>query len=455
MCGVCGVYGHADASNLVYLGLYALQHRGQESAGIVSSDGENLERIAKMGWVQHVFEKTNFQQELPGNLAIGHVRYSTAGSSTIENAQPIVIQHKGKKIAIAHNGNIVNADVIRNELEESGSILQTNSDTEVLLHLIVKSKEKRLEDKVIDGLTQLRGDYTKPKGAATLLIMDENQIMGYRDPNGFRPLSIGTVNGGFILTSETCVFNLLNGNFIKDIDPGQLVVIDKEGPRDININSAAKIEQTKCIFEYDYFARPDSILWGKNVASFRKELGRELAREAPAKADIVIPVPDSGIYAALGFSMESGIEYDQGLMRNHYVGRTFIEPKNGIRDFGAKVKLSPIRDILEGRRVVVVDDSIVRGNTSRKVIGIMREYGGASKVHVRISFPPTQWPCFYGIDTPTRKELIASSNSIEEIRQYIGADSLSYLSEKGLEKVAKGFNGFCTECFTGIKPNLF
>jgi amidophosphoribosyltransferase len=438
-CGLFGVWNHPEAANVTYLGLYALQHRGQESAGIAATDGQAFHLEKAMGWVADVFSPERLRR-LPGQRAIGHVRYSTAGSSSLRNAQPISATFARGPIAIAHNGNLINAEALRKEMEREGAIFQSNSDTEVILHLLARAPAGPLEEQIPWALAQVKGAYS-------LLILTREAMYAVRDPCGFRPLTLGRLGDAWIVASETCALDLLEARTERDVEPGELVVIDDGGLR--CYRAAAAGERLQCVFEYVYFARPDSVLWGRNVHTVRKELGRQLAREHPAEADIVIPVPDSGTSAALGYSEESGTPFELGLIRNHYVGRTFIEPKQGIRHFGVKVKLNPMREMLEGKRVVVVDDSIVRGTTSRKIVRMVRS-AGARAVHVRISSPPIQWPCYYGIDTPTRKELIGSSHSVAEIGRYLGADSLGYLSLDGMLKATGADPAhFCHACFTG------
>jgi amidophosphoribosyltransferase len=438
-CGLFGIWNHPEAANVTYLGLYALQHRGQESAGITATDGVAFHTEKAMGWVADVFNPDRLRR-LPGHRAIGHVRYSTAGSSNLKNAQPIAANTARGPIAIAHNGNLTNADALRKEMEADGAIFQSNSDTEVILHLLARAPAGPLEEQIPYALAQVRGAYT-------LLILTPDAMYAVRDPNGFRPLTLGRLANSWVVASETCALDLMEARYERDVEPGELLVISDAGPRSLRAGAAS--EPLKCVFEYVYFARPDSVLWGRNVHTVRKALGHQLAREHPVPADIVIPVPDSGTSAALGFSEESGIRYEMGLIRNHYVGRTFIEPKQGIRHFGVKVKLNPMREMLEGKRVVVVDDSIVRGTTSRKIVRMIQG-AGAREVHVRVSSPPIQWPCYYGIDTPTRKELIGASHLPEEIRRYLGADSLGYLSLEGMLKATGADPGsFCHACFTG------
>jgi amidophosphoribosyltransferase len=445
-CGIFGIYGHPEAANLTYLGLYALQHRGQEACGIVSSDGRSLYTHRSMGLVADVFGNQEIFGNLPGESAIGHVRYSTTGDSVLKNVQPIKVDYSRGSIAIAHNGNLVNAQYIKDELEAWGSIFQTTMDTEVILHLLATSKHSSLEDRIIDALGRIKGAYC-------LLFLTETRMVAARDPHGFRPLCLGKLGDAWVVASESCALDLIEAEFVREIEPGEIVVITKDGLTSHFPHK--KIEPAPCIFEFVYFARPDSYIFGKNVYQVRKDFGRQLCREHRIDADIVIPVPDSGVPAALGYAQEAGIPFELGLIRNHYVGRTFIEPQQSIRHFGVKIKLNPVREVLKGKRVVVIDDSIVRGTTSRKIVKMVRN-AGASEVHVRISSPPTSYPCYYGIDTPTRKELISSSHTIEEIRKYITADSLGYLSEEGLlQAVGAGSNPFCKACFSGGYPITF
>jgi amidophosphoribosyltransferase len=446
MCGVIGVYGHPEAANLAYLGLYALQHRGQESAGIVATDGEQLRSAKEMGHVNDIFTADRLR-ELRGHAAIGHVRYSTAGDSSKRNAQPIAVDYFGGSVAVGHNGNLVNAAELRERLEADGAIFQTTSDTEAIVHLIARSREQTLPARVADALRQVRGAYS-------LVFLTEDQVIAVRDPMGFRPLALGKSKDTWVVSSETCSFELLEAEFVRDIEPGEMVILDAQGIR--SERPFAAQAPHRCIFEWVYFARPDSTIDGKSVYRARERMGRRLSVEHPVAADVVIPVPDSGVAAAIGYSRESGIPYDQGLMRSHYMGRTFIEPSQHIRHFGVKLKLSPVREVLAGKRVVVVDDSIVRGTTSRKIVGMIRG-AGAREVHMRISSPPTVGPCQYGIDTPTREELIAFKKSPEEIRQYLEADSLGYLSLEGLYASVNGGDGmaktgYCDACFSNAYP---
>ena len=441
-CGVFAVFGHPEAGHLTYLGLHALQHRGQESAGIVSSDGTHLYAERGMGHVGKVFSKSHLER-LAGNAAIGHVRYSTSGESKLINAQPLRIESHRGEMAIAHNGNLVNAGQIRATLERSGSIFQTTSDTEVVLHLIARSAKESLEEAVVEALSQV-------EGAFSLLFLLPGKMIAVRDPRGFRPLSLGRLGSATLVTSESCALDLIDGEFVRDVKPGEMVVVTEDGTASYHPFPA--VTPAPCIFEYVYFARPDSLLYGRNVNQVRRRLGIELAKEQPADADVVVPVPDSGVSAGLGYSEQSGIPFELGLVRNHYIGRTFIEPRQSIRHFGVKLKLNPVRNLIQGQRVVLVDDSIVRGTTSRKIVAMIRA-AGAKEVHLRISCPPTTGPCHYGIDTPRRSELIASSHSVEEIARFIQADSLGYLSRDGMYRaVGDPQAPFCDACYTGNYP---
>ena len=447
-CGVMAVHGHQEASKLAYLGLYALQHRGQESAGIASSDLVRLHNIKAMGLVADIFTE-DVLGRLPGSLAIGHTRYSTTGDSALLNAQPIRVECNKGTIALAHNGNLVNSHTLRRQLEQNGSIFQTTSDTEVVVHLIAQSKEQTLPDAIADALRRIQG-------AFSLVLMTRDRIFAARDPHGFRPLSMATLpnaSGGrsVVFASETCAFDLIGAHYERDVQPGELVIVGNEGVHSRIFAPARK--QSSCIFEHVYFSRPDSMIFGRPVQESREALGRELAREAPVAADLVVPVPDSGVTASIGYSNESGIPFSFGLIRNHYVGRTFIEPEQRVRDFGVRLKLNPVQHLLKGKRVVLIDDSIVRGTTSRKIVRMVRD-AGATEVHMRISCPPTISPCFYGVDTPSKKHLIAANKSIDEIREYIGADSLAYLSLDGLKRAcAEGERvTYCTACYTGKYP---
>ncbi|MGB8495719.1 MAG: amidophosphoribosyltransferase [Candidatus Acidiferrum sp.] len=446
-CGVFGVFGHPEAANLTYLGLYALQHRGQESAGIVASSGGDLNMHRAMGEVEEIFQP-RVLAKLTGSSAIGHTRYSTAGDKALLNAQPILVDCSKGKIAVAHNGNLTNAGEWRRKLEHRGSIFQANSDTEVIVHLIARSQARNFSGALGDALNQLEGAYS-------LLVLTPDELYAVRDPRGFRPLVLGripsTENGdAWLVASETCAFDLLNAQYVREIQPGEMLRISRSGLESIHF-SPPKPHQF-CIFEHVYFSRPDSIIFGRSVNESREMLGRLLAREHPVEADMIVPIPDSGVPAAIGFALESKIPFRMGLIRNHYIGRTFIEPSQAIRNFGVKLKLNPVRELIKGKRVVLVDDSIVRGTTSRKLVRMVRE-AGATEVHMRISCPPTISPCYYGVDTPTREELIASANSPEEIRKYLGADSLGYLSMQGLRQAVNDTEGdFCTSCYTGVYP---
>ena len=449
-CGVVAIYANPEAEKLAYLGLHALQHRGQESAGIVTSNGMTLNMHKSMGLVTDIFNEEQLSR-LHGTLAIGHTRYSTAGDSSLLNAQPILVQSNKGMMALAHNGNLVNAPEIRSRMESQGSIFQTSSDTEVIVHLIALSKEQTLPEAMADALRRV-------EGAFSLVMISPDRIFAARDPRGFRPLAMGRIpalpgekQDTVVFASETCAFDLIGATYVREVKPGELIVVGPEG-----ITSrfyATPLAQSSCIFEHVYFSRPDSRVFGRAVQESREELGRQMAREAPSDADIVVPVPDSGVTAAMGYAAESGIPLRFGLIRNHYIGRTFIEPRQSVRDFGVKLKLNPVRSLLEGKRVVLIDDSIVRGTTSRKIVRMIRS-AGAREVHMRISCPPTISPCFYGVDTPSKKELIGANKSIEEIREFIGADSLSYLSLEGLKKACGDGEKttYCTACYTGKYP---
>ncbi len=444
-CGVFGIWGHPEAAKLTYLGLYALQHRGQESAGIVSSDGVRLHAVRAMGYVADAFDEAALES-LPGRAAIGHVRYSTAGSSKLANAQPILIECAHGEIALCHNGNLVNAAELRAELVRQGSIFQTSSDTEVILHLYARSRAVTAEAALVESVSQVQG-------AFSLALLTRDRLMAVRDPHGFRPLALGRLEAAWIVCSETCALDLLGATYVRDIEPGEVLVIGPGGLRSIRPYPPAKLAH--CIFEHVYFARPDSYVFGESVNTIRTTLGRRLADEAPADADVVVPIPDSGVCAAIGYAERSGLPLQFGLIRNHYVGRTFIQPQQAIRHFGVKVKLNPVRSILEGKRVVLVDDSIVRGTTSRKIVKMVKA-AGAREVHMRISCPPTISPCFYGIDTPRRSELIAATHSVAEIQKYLEADSLAYLSLEGLlAAVGARRDAYCTSCYTGQYPVAF
>jgi amidophosphoribosyltransferase len=442
-CGLFGVFGHPDAAHLAYMGLYGLQHRGQESAGIAAGDGKRLCLEKGMGLVNDVFTESRLES-LPGDRAIGHVRYSTSGDTVASNAQPYLIEcHRGP-IAVGHNGNLVNAAILRQELEAAGSIFQSTSDTEVILHLYARSHRERLEDAIAASLS-------KVMGAFSLVFLTTEALVAARDPWGFRPLVLGRLDGAVVVASETCALDLIDAEYVRDIEPGEVLVAGAGGVR--SFKPFPPEPTAHCVFEHVYFARPDSLVFGRTVLDSRLRLGVELAREAPVTADVVVPVPDSGMGAALGFARGSGLPFEWGLIRNHYVGRTFIQPRQGQRSLGVKIKLNPVRQVIEDRRVVLIDDSIVRGTTSRKIVRMVRE-AGAREVHMRISSPPTIGPCYYGIDTPLRSELIASSHSTEEIRCFIEADSLAYLSHEGLLKAVGDAAGrrHCTACFSGRYP---
>jgi amidophosphoribosyltransferase len=442
MCGVFGIFNHPEASNLTYLGLYALQHRGQESAGIVSSDGTRLFNYRQMGLVSESFSRDTLKK-LSGRNAIGHVRYSTAGSSELKNAQPFLVDYAHGGISIAHNGNLTNAFLIRSELESKGSIFQSNMDTEIIVHLIAHSRQKTFVEKTIEALKHVEGSYS-------LLFLTEHEMVVARDPHGFRPLVMGALKDSFVFASETCAFDLINAEYLREVEPGEVLLVTKDG-----IESFKPFRQTRnaqCVFEFIYFARPDSFIFNRNVYEVRKELGKQLAKESPVEAEMVVPIPDSGFPATIGYAFESKLPLELGMIRNHYVGRTFIEPEQSIRHFGVKIKLNPVKGLMNGKRVITVDDSIVRGTTSRKIIKMFRT-AGAKQVHVRISSPPITHPCFFGINTPEKKQLIASSHEIKEIQRYITANSLHYLSLEGLKSCVKAdAEHFCYACFTGDYP---
>ena len=447
-CGVVAIHGHEDAARLTYLGLFALQHRGQEMAGIVSSgngDGAEFDEFRGMGHVADIFS-SEVLSHLKGSAAIGHTRYSTAGDKTLLNAQPILARCNKGAMALAHNGNLVNSDPVRERLERKGSIFQTNADTEVIPHLVAHAKADTIEE-------ALPGALEKVEGAYSLVILTERGVVAIRDPHGFRPLALGQLDGAWVVASETCAFDLIGAEYVREIEPGEMVRITEEGVESTYISPP--IKHSYCVFEHVYFSRPDSIVFGRPVQKSRDMLGRLLAREQPADADVVVPVPDSGVAAALGYSMESGIPLKFGLIRNHYIGRTFIQPQQDIRDFNVRVKLNPVASLLTQKRVILVDDSIVRGTTMRKIVRMVRD-AGAAEVHVRVSCPPTISPCFYGIDTPTKRELIASRKDVDEIREFMEADTLGYLTIDGLRKsVADAEGRYCTACFTGDYPTDF
>lgn len=445
-CGVFGIFGHPEAAKMAYLGLYALQHRGQESAGIAAGpNGDRLVAHRGMGYVADVFGHAELDR-LPGRLAVGHVRYSTAGASKLVNAQPILIDCSHGQLALCHNGNLVNAAELKDELVAEGAIFQTSSDSEVILHLYARSKEPLPELALVQSLARVRGAYS-------LVLATPDRVMAVRDPHGFRPLALGRLGDGWVVASETCAMDLIGATWERDLEPGELVVIDAQGLHSRKPFPPAR--HAFCIFEHVYFARPDSYVFGESVNEIRTAFGRQLARESAVPADVVVPVPDSGVCAATGFAEEADIPLRIGLIRNHYVGRTFIEPQQAIRHFGVKVKLNPVRSILAGKRVVLVDDSIVRGTTSRKIVRMIKA-AGATEVHVRISCPPTISPCFYGVDTPRRSELIAATHTLEEIRKYLDADSLRYLSLEGMLSAVNSHRAhYCTSCYTGHYPVPF
>ncbi|MGE0448872.1 MAG: amidophosphoribosyltransferase [Vicinamibacterales bacterium] len=444
-CGVFGIFGHHESANMTYLGLYALQHRGQESAGIAASDGQLIRVSKAMGYVADIFSGQTLST-LPGQAAIGHVRYSTAGESRLANAQPFLIDCAHGQISICHNGNLTNADGLRNELVAQGSIFQSGSDTEVVLHLYARSRARSAEDAIVESLTQLQG-------AFSFLMLTPDRMIAVRDPHGFRPLALGRLGESFVVCSETCAMDLIGATYVRDVEPGEVIIISAGGMRSVKPFGPAPLAH--CVFEHVYFARPDSYVFGKSVNEVRTNLGRILAREQRVDADVVVPIPDSGVCAGMGYADEANLPLRMGLIRNHYVGRTFIQPQSSIRHFGVKVKLNPVRSILDGKRVVLVDDSLVRGTTSRKIVRMVRA-SGAKEVHVRISCPPTISPCFYGVDTPRRSELIAATHTLEEIRDYLDCDSVAYLSLEGLmTAVGEGRGGYCSSCYTGQYPVAF
>ena len=443
MCGIVGIYNHPEAARIAYLGLYALQHRGQEAAGIVTSDGVKLHDHRQMGLVADIFDQKVLNR-LPGNAAIGHVRYSTAGASQLKNTQPLVLDYSRGEIAIAHNGNLVNAQTLRSEFEAHGSIFQSTTDTEIIIHLLANFHQKDLVERIVGALKRVSGAYS-------LIFLTKSRMIAARDPHGWRPLVLGDLNGSPIVASETCALDLVEAKFVREVEPGEILVFDKDEMKSYKPFPVPK-KKAFCIFEHVYFARPDSNIFGHNVYDLRKGFGHQLAKEQPVEADMVVPVPDSGVPAALGYSEESGIPFQMGLIRNHYVGRTFIEPTDQIRNFGVKVKLNAIKSLVAGKRLVLIDDSIVRGTTSRKIVKMLRD-AGAKEIHFRISCPPTRWPCFFGIDTPDRNELIAANHSIDEIRKFINCDTLGYLSIEGMFDFEKNYGEwFCDACFSGNFP---
>ncbi len=445
MCGIFGIFDHRDAANITYLGLHALQHRGQESAGIASTDHETIKSHRQMGLVSDIFNE-DVLAKLEGSSAIGHVRYSTSGSSNLGNAQPLVIEYAKGYLAIAHNGNLTNARIIKEELQNYGSIFQSTSDTEVIIHLVALSHENSTIERLVSALRRVEGSYS-------MLVLTNEELIAARDPFGFRPLVLGKLKNSYIISSETCAFDLVGAKYLREIEPGEILHISKNAIK--SYRPFKKQNPKYCIFEFIYFARPDSFMFGKTVYNVRKALGRQLAKDTHVDADMVIPIPDSGIGAAIGYSQETDIPFELGLIRNHYVGRTFIEPKESIRHFGVKLKLNALRDIVKGKKIVVVDDSIVRATTGRKIIKMLRQYG-AREIHFRVCSPPTAYPCFYGIDTPSRAELIASSHSTEEINKYMGSNTLQYLSIESMKTaLGNGEYEYCDACFSGTYPSKF
>ncbi len=437
-CAVVGVFNVKGAAQIAYFGLFALQHRGQEAAGICSNKEGKFHMIKDRGLVTRVFSEKKIKK-LKGDMAVGHTRYSTAGDDSILDAQPVFARYDLGEIAIVHNGNLTNAQEVRKQLIDKGAIFQTFMDTENMIHLIAKSEKEKLIDRIVDALHKVEGAYS-------FVIQSRSKMFAIRDRFGFRPLSLAKLGDGYMVASETCAFDLVGAEFIRDIKPGEMVIFEKgKAPRSMQVFEP---NPHKCIFEYIYFARPDSVVFGKNVYSLRKKMGRELAKELPVEADMVVPVPDSGVAAALGYSQESGIPFELGIMRNHYVGRTFIEPTQELRNLKVKMKLSPIREVIEGKRLIVIDDSIVRGTTSKQIVSMLKE-AGAAEVHMRISSPPTTDPCFYGVDTPEKEKLISARMSVEEIRDYIGADSLAYISIEGLMRAVGDDQNYCKACFDG------
>jgi len=443
-CGIFAIFGAKKASELTYLGLYALQHRGQEASGIVSSDGSRLYQRKGMGQVNEVFESKEILSSLRGEMAIGHNRYSTTGSSTVANIQPLQITYKGDRLlAVGHNGNLTNSTSLRKKLEREGSIFQTTTDSEIILHLIARSKKERIEDGLADALIQVSGAYS-------LVFITADSILAARDPYGWRPLALGKLKDAWVVASETCAFDMIGARYVRDVQPGEIILINEKGLK--SINPFKQVKHAFCIFEFIYFARPDSMIFGENVDKVRRRLGRQLAKEQPADADIVIAVPDSSNTHTLGYSEQSGIKFEVGLIRNHYIGRTFIQPEQKIRDLDARIKYNPVKGVLKDKKIVIVDDSIVRGTTSRKLVWMLRN-AGAKEVHFRVSSPPITSPCFYGIDMPTKKELIASTKSVEQIRRYLGVDTLGYLSIEGmLSMPSLPKESFCVACFSGRYP---
>ena len=442
-CGLFGIYGHPEAARMAYFGLYALQHRGQESAGIVTWDGTKLREQKGMGLVADVFTEKHLGHQLKGDIAIGHIRYSTTGASLIRNAQPFLVKFKDMGMAIGHNGNLVNTYELRKELEESGSIFQTTMDSEIVMHLLAKNlNSSTVEDALIKTLGKI-------KGAFSLILLINNKMIALRDPYGFRPLSIGRVGASYVIASETCAFDLLEAEYLRCIRPGEMVIID-DGKL-TSIQYAEPEKQKSCIFELIYFARPDSIVFDEEVYSARKKMGQILAEEAPVEADFVMPFPDSGVYAAVGYAQKSGLPFEVAMIRNHYVGRTFIQPSQDMRDFGVRIKLNPVASMIKNKKIIIVEDSIVRGTTIRTRVKKLRELG-AREIHMRVSCPPIRYPCYYGIDFSSKGELIASNHSVSDIAKFIGLDSLHYLSIEGLLSAVKYSQNYCLACFNGDYP---
>ena len=447
-CGIFGIYDHPEAAALTYFGLYALQHRGQESAGIAVAKDMQIVEHKGMGLVSDVFDMDHLAQ-LDGGSAVGHVRYSTTGSSILTNAQPFRVSHRKKSYAVAHNGNITNAHILKNELEQAGSIFQTTMDSEIFLHLFVKNLKSGFEQALVETVSRLEGAFS------FIMLTSKGEVIGMKDPQGFRPLCLGKLNGNYVLASETCAFDLVEAEFIREIEPGEIVIIGEDGIK--SIQTPAAPNRAFCIFEFIYFARPDSTIYGQNVYQTRKAHGRRLAREAPVDADLVMPFPDSGTYAALGYHEESGIPFEMGMIRNHYVGRTFIQPTQSMRDFGVRIKLNPVKELLKGKDLIIIEDSIIRGTTIKTRVKSLRKLG-VRRVHMRVAGPPHRFPCHYGIDFSTRGELIAARKSVDELREYLGLDSLHYLSLEGLLNstgIEDPQRHFCKACFDGCYPVSF
>ncbi len=441
-CGVFAVFGSKEAAKLTYLGLYALQHRGQESAGIAVFDGTNVSVHKGMGLVSEVFKEEGLEK-LVGHMSIGHVRYSTTGSSQIKNAQPFLVEYSRGSMAIVHNGNLVNGGSLRRKLEQEGAIFQSTMDSETVVHLIAHSKKKKLEDALIEAVSQIKGSYS-------LILSDKSQVIGVRDPHGFKPLCLGRLNGAYVLASETCALDIIQAKYVRDIEPGEIIFINKEGIR--SIKPFSPVKHSFCIFEFIYFSRPDSNVFGKNVYLTRKCLGKQLFKEYPVEVDMAMPVPDSGNYAALGFAQAGKIRFEMGIVRNHYIGRTFIQPTPHIRALGVKIKLNPVREVLKNKRIAIIDDSIVRGTTSKTRVKTLWD-AGAKEIHMRVSCSPIKYPCFYGIDFPTKTELIANNYNEEQICKQLGLTSLGYLSLEGmLSSMPLPPEEFCTACFNGKYP---